>query len=290
MEIDGVSPPIVDSQLWHRVQDILADPERSSVRPAVREYVLRGRARCGVCGASMVGQTLRSHGEQYPYYRCRHLYDKGTSRACASRYVRADDLEEQVWRIVQEVLSDPRIVLQEIEHQGSTEADPDDVERIQAELTSLEDRERRLVRLFTYGEINEDLVRDEGATIRRQRQVLLDRLDAMTPLTTQSLGRVTLESVGRACERVAEKLRQADGGLRQLALEALQITVTATRTEATVAGILPLDDPTFPTGEHSPVPGCAGTARGGGHRARRTAEPPRSVAPAPARSTRSWAA
>ena len=283
MEIDGVSPPIVDSQLWHRIQDILADPDRPSVRPTVREYVLRGRARCGVCGAPMIGQTLKARGVQYPYYRCRHLYDKGTSRACSSRYVRADDLEEQVWSAVLDVLSDPQTVLQELGHQEAVEADPNEAERIQTELASLEARERRLVRLFSYGEVDEALVREEGAAIRRQKQVLLDRLDTIAPRRMQPSGAVTLEHLARVCERVAERLRCADSDLRRLALEALQVTVTATRTEAAVTGIIPLDDAAFLTGEHSPAPGCAGTARGGGRRARRTAGPPRSGAPTPAR-------
>jgi hypothetical protein len=40
-------------------------------------------------------------------------------------------------------------------------------------------------------------------------------------------------------------LDQADDAKRQLALEALQISVVATREQATVSGVIPLDVPEF---------------------------------------------
>ena len=70
----GASPQIVDGVLWQRVQDILTDPERTRRSPTLaRTYELRGRTKCGVCCASMVGQTLKVKGKSYPYYRCRFV-------------------------------------------------------------------------------------------------------------------------------------------------------------------------------------------------------------------------
>ncbi len=52
VEIVGASPRIVDVALWRRVQAIIADPERTKRAPTpARTYELRGRMKCGVCGA-----------------------------------------------------------------------------------------------------------------------------------------------------------------------------------------------------------------------------------------------
>ena len=94
--VEGSTPRIIDEALWQRVQEILNDPERTRRRPTHRHYALRGRLKCGICGSAMVGQTLTVSTKPYQYYRCRHVYDKNTSRTCTARYVDGSRLEEAV--------------------------------------------------------------------------------------------------------------------------------------------------------------------------------------------------
>ena len=47
----------------------------------------------------MVGQTLTVSAKPYQYYRCRHVYDKNTSRTCTARYVDGPRLEEAIWAL-----------------------------------------------------------------------------------------------------------------------------------------------------------------------------------------------
>src|SRR5262249_31203828 len=47
--VEGASPSIVDEALWRRVQNILADPERTRHPRANAFYLLRGRSKCGLC-------------------------------------------------------------------------------------------------------------------------------------------------------------------------------------------------------------------------------------------------
>jgi site-specific DNA recombinase len=173
IEIVGASPQIVDEALWQRVQQIMTDPERIRKSPTpARTYELRGRTKCGVCGASMVGQTLKVKGKPYPYYRCRFAYDKLSGQRCAGRYVRALDLEDGIWQEVTEVLSRPSVVYGEYEQArttGQQDTHSEERERMEREVTSLKDREKRLVRLYTFGEIDDDTVRSEGHELRRRR-------------------------------------------------------------------------------------------------------------------------
>lgn len=121
IEVNGLSPRIVPQNVWERVQQILQDPERINRRPTPRFYVLTGRARCGICGSGMVGQTLTVKGSPYRYYRCRHVYDKNTNGSCTARYIRGEALEQAVWGEVKRVLAAPAIVLQEWQHAHDAE-------------------------------------------------------------------------------------------------------------------------------------------------------------------------
>ena len=51
--------------------------------------------------------------------------------------------------------------------------------------------------------------------------------------------------LARVCRAVGRWLDEADDEKKRLALEALQISVIATRERATVSGMLPLDLPEF---------------------------------------------
>jgi site-specific DNA recombinase len=166
VEIVGASPRIVDEALWRRVQRNVTDAERTRRAPTpARTYELRGRMTCGVCGASMVGQTLKVKGKPHPYYRCRFACDRLSGRPCSGRYVRALDLEEGVWREVTAVLSRPSVVLAEYECARAADPRPDQAEerdRLEREIAGPRDGEKRLVRLYTFGEIDDDTVRSAG--------------------------------------------------------------------------------------------------------------------------------
>lgn len=242
INIEGASPRIVDQALWDRVQEIITDPERTKVRPQTNHYELRGRARCAVCGAAMVGQTLRSNGYSYRYYRCRHLYDKNTKYSCAARYVGADKLETGVWREIVRVLTDPNIVLAELNRHQDDVTDTGEAERVEAELAKVDEQMRRLLRMYTTGDFGEELVREQAASLRAQKVILEDALRAVRkPVASQSLPKTVYD----LCQSIAAWLENASPEHRLLALEALEAQVTAARTHANLVGVLPIEAPEF---------------------------------------------
>ena len=242
IEIPGATPPIIDDELWQRVQAILNDPERTKLRSTPnREYLLRGRLRCGVCQSAMVGQTLAPKAKAYSYYRCRHAYARNTGHRCDSRYIRADALEQEIWMEVRRVLTEPEVVLREQQGPGDTGNPGKEVERLQSELASLGEREERLVRLFGYDEVDSEVVRAEFRDIQRQREVLSNELAALTNPRSCPRTSMNAPSVERAA--VAAHLDGAGSDEQQLVLEAMRLNVEATREEVTIEGILPLEPP-----------------------------------------------
>jgi len=176
----------------------------------------------------MVGQILTANGRPYRYYRCRHVYDKNTKRSCTARYVRGDKLESAVWEEVGRALSDPGVVLQELENQAEAQVDLKEIARVESEIALLAEREERLVKLYTLGTISEQIVQKQSEEICRERAGLNQRLNNL----------------------------QRRGGFNT---QALQVSVEATASTATLTGILPLKAPEFIKDEQSYPCSCNGS-------------------------------
>lgn len=251
IEVPDASPRIIDQQLWERVQQIITDPERPRRRPQGRFYLLSARARCALCGSAMVGQTLTVRGAPFWYYRCRHAYDKNTGYTCSARYVRGPELERAVWAEIRRVLADPLIVVRELEVQRRQAVDTAEVTRLEDQATALREREKRLVRLYGLGDVDEAVAREELMTVRRQRTVIEERLrELQRPNLLASAG-INEGMLAQTCAAVGAWLDRAGEQERVLALEALQVVVEAAHNAATVTGVLPAEPPTFICGEAS---------------------------------------
>jgi site-specific DNA recombinase len=241
IEIPDASPRIIDDALWDRVQQIMNDPERVARRPKVRhEYPLRGRVKCSLCGSAMVGQTMTNRGHIYHYYVCRSAFSRRSDRTCEGRNVRSDRLEPAIWREIRAKLTTPEIILQEL-RRGQPEPDREEVERLESRIARLTEGERRLVRLYTSGEIDEAMFQSENAEMKQQRKILEDRLLELRPSAPRRPAVPDADLVERACEAVGRFLDNAGPEDRALALEALQIAVRATPTKGEIRGIVPFD-------------------------------------------------
>ena len=62
---------------------------------------------------------------------------------------------------------------------------------------------------------------------------------------------IDADGLRRVCAGVANWVDQADDKDRRLALEALQVSISATKEAATMSGVLPTDTPGFITDEQS---------------------------------------
>jgi hypothetical protein len=159
--------------------------------------------------------------------------------------VRGNDLEEAVLGEINRVLNNPRIELQELERHVDQKVDQDVISRLEEELINLTKREKRLVRLYTLGTVDEEAIRKESEDISLERGLLQQELNSVQRSESIVGRNIDQQLMDRACTAVAQWLEQADEGDRMLTLEALQITVKATRKSAVVSGILPLDVPEF---------------------------------------------
>ncbi len=244
IEIPGATPAIIDDEVWARVQAILNDPERTSRRPvAKRRYALRGRLRCGICQSAMVGQTLSPKGKSYAYYRCRHAYTKSTSRACTARYIPAEALEQEIRDALRKVLTAPEVVLRELRRPDDSPDSREAIQRLESELATLKTREERLVSLFGYGEVDSTVVRAQLREVQARRQVLGAELETLARPVSAIAARVDEADLRQVCATIAARLDAAGPEQYERVMEAVQLSVEATRDEVTIEGMLPTEPP-----------------------------------------------
>jgi site-specific DNA recombinase len=251
IEVKGASPRIVEDDIWRRVQVVLNDPERAQKGKSGRFYPLRGRTKCGLCDSAMVGQTLMVKGKAYRYYRCRHAYDRNTGRECSARYVRGDRLESAIWREVKRVLSNPLLVKQELQKQERLVAPVDQIAELNGALAKLDDREARLVRLYSMGSVSVEAIDNQTREIANEREVIEIQIASIQPVSLTEIDSVNTADLSRVCSLVNRWLDGASDEDRVLALDALQVSVKARKDGAELNGVIPIDPPSFIESAHT---------------------------------------
>ncbi|MDA0353823.1 MAG: recombinase family protein, partial [Chloroflexi bacterium] len=241
IEVEGATPPIVPQALFERVRVRLADPERAARTSRSHRYALSGRLRCAECGAAMVGHAV--NGGRYLYYRCPRGSSGPGATACGSRYVRTERLEAAVKAALAEALSSPERLLDEARQLAAQEVPEDSrLDTVLAELNEVEARQRRLVQLFTRGDLPEDMLSAESKVLAERRGVLEARrraIDVPPPAPTLDLARIARD-LPRALRFIRVWIEESDGADFDLVLRALSAQIVASSEAIEVRGEVPL--------------------------------------------------
>lgn len=139
-------PSIVSPELWYKVNQRRVTGRESSPKSSKdpTAFLLRGGyAICGICSGKMHGIT-RHKSSRAPEYQC------GRNRArtvpCKGTLIPSATLDEAVWDVVKQVLSDPSVLQEWLDHLVSPESRPDatsvrdSVDRLEAELDKVATR------------------------------------------------------------------------------------------------------------------------------------------------------
>ena len=93
-DYDNVYPPIIDVELFQRVQSRL-EQNQLGRNCIYTDFLLRGKVYCGYCGHRINGESGTSHnGNKYFFYKC--SWRKKGKGNCTKQIVRKDDLENIV--------------------------------------------------------------------------------------------------------------------------------------------------------------------------------------------------
>ena len=148
-EVPGCAEALIDAETFQTVQQRLKEVARApAAAKAIIAYQLQGKARCGLCGANMVGDSGTGRNDKvYHYYAC--AARKKTKGACLKANEKKGFLE---WYVVEQtieyVLSPKRVdliaraVVKQYDKEFSNRAVADlerSVARVEADLNKLVD-------------------------------------------------------------------------------------------------------------------------------------------------------
>ncbi|NQW22473.1 MAG: recombinase family protein [SAR202 cluster bacterium] len=241
IRLENFSPGIVDTKTFHLVQRQLTLPKPQQ-NLSKTPYLLTGFITCGLCGGHVVGAQLN---RRYRYYRCRATAPTSVKPAsCRARYIRAEAVESIVWDKVMQVLDHPKIVLDELRKQSDGSKGDLSVElsRLRAEIRRCQDLEGRLVKLYMYGEIDDDYIRVHSGPIKLLRERYQGELQNLSNLRTQQIEAETAEAdIEAYCKRIKKNLTRLDHDGKRSAFAVLNVSAVATHDQVVVKGIVPSD-------------------------------------------------
>ncbi len=181
--VEEAWPSIVDPITFQEVRSAMhrRSPLSSHPRREASRFLLSGLARCGHCGAALIGHGAKSG--RFLYYVCGTTYRKG-SEVCAGRFVPKDKLEASVTEKLKDCILSPgnmkalvRMVNEELDSEGAEAKER--LKSIDRQISETDSRLGRLYDALEGGRLHLDDLAPRIIELRRRRDALLeDRRDA----------------------------------------------------------------------------------------------------------------
>ena len=182
--IDVAVPPLVDVDLFHRVQRRLAENRRFARRRMKRDgiFLLKGLLKCGLCGHAYIGETRVDpprNGREYAYHfylcsmRMAHL-SNGIRRRCPNDRLRVAGVNETVWVTVRDLLLNSDTLAREltawVEKATATPVESDDrLKKAQNRLHELVRQRDRLTDAYQIAALSLDTFRARMSALEESR-------------------------------------------------------------------------------------------------------------------------
>ncbi len=146
--------PIIDRDIWDRVQVKLRRNAKASPRNTSHPYLLRGKVVCGICESPCYGSVSRSTLR----YQCGNRHRMFPQpKTCSARSVSASTLDSTIWQSLCQALAHPdRLVseLRKVQEEKTAIGDfrQEEFNRLKRELEKKKKAEERLLEVYKYDE------------------------------------------------------------------------------------------------------------------------------------------
>jgi len=248
IELDGATPAIVSEELWDLAQARLDRNKELAYRNAKREYLLRSYLFCNNCGRRYIGGTRRNktkNGLNYHrFYHCSKSAKRVFINPCRNRTWSADKIEQIVWGQVEQVLSNPEVVLTGLEaiknESGKANEHLRQLEIVKTKLKHMEKEKDRTWKAYRITG-DEEKFKVEIEEIMSSVEELNKRHEELEKhIDSAKQAEVNIESIKQACEMVRSNLGTLTFEDRREALETLNVRVWIDKDSLKLEGTLPI--------------------------------------------------
>jgi site-specific DNA recombinase len=235
-------PPIVTEDVWQRAQERLEMNRKFASRNNKRHfYLLRSLLVCGICGRTLAGRT--SNGRVY--YSCtnrgKHRDPDVPPHACS---IAGRIVEALVWEAACELLRNPNLLADAWQTQCETDdVDPDEADRLQSHLRTLNRQWTRLLDAFQDELIDKDELARRKARLDAERQTLAQRLDQLHRQARRKQAKAQmLEDFAAFCQKIEASLADPTPEVQQEVIRLLIDHIVVEKDVITIKHIIPTDD------------------------------------------------
>jgi len=263
IEIPGATPHIITPDLFDATQEQLKVNQAKASRNNTRhQYLLRSHIECRRCGQSYSGGTSISlqPGKRY-VQRCYRCMGKRKVcvpiNRCQNKSWSANKLEPLVWARLQAYLSQPDLIVSELEKQrndaselGVFESQLQDVER---QLKTIDREQHQLLQWALKG-FPESQVEAENRRLNRARETLTAQQSQLeTHIKVSQDAVISIPNLESFIERMQSHIAILDFEGKRQVLDMLNITVWLDGENVEITGVLPIADDVIVHTE-SPLP------------------------------------
>ena len=240
--VDGHHEPIIEQELWDRVQVIIANKSGKPSRIYDGEYPLTGILKCPVCGAGMVlsrtTNTLKDGSKnRIAYYACGNWKSKGTT-VCHSNAVRVEYANRYVYEKIEKLLCDDRFLKsvlkklneEQVQKQGHAK---NEIVHMEKKLDTLMKRRKKIFEMLEDEVINLDEFVERKKQLAQEEEQVKDELEyAQNIVLEAERGEISYELIKQVLENFSKVLSgNIDRSLRKQLLHMLvkEITIDKSR-------------------------------------------------------------
>ena len=170
---DGLHPPLIDTETFERVQEVLKAHALSGDRSHKHEHYLKGSVFCGQCGSRLLYMPVKGNGGSYVYFGCQHRRLRAT---CGARYLPVEEVEQAVERYYQRravgftpaAQERVRVAVGRYAERKLVTAEKES-ERAARRLEALQQEQQRLLQLSYQDLVDVDVLAAEQARIKHER-------------------------------------------------------------------------------------------------------------------------
>jgi site-specific DNA recombinase len=225
-EVQGRHEPLIDDDLFDRVQDLLESRSTAGERRREHPHYLKGSLFCGRCKRAGITQrlivqhTVNSRGSEYTYFFCRNKQN-GSCEAPHINVALIEDAVENHYATIrfsaQFVATVRAEVARAIDEQEASERLLH--KQLTTELKALDTREENLIELAADSTIGQEKIKTKLRDIARQRRRLTERLTTTTENLSDSAR--LIEAALTLLENPQELYRRCDEQQRRMLNQAI---------------------------------------------------------------------
>lgn len=182
IRLEGIiKNPIVDEDLWERVQKLRKDAGKPKHRK--RKYLMTGKMRCGICGFTYCGsggKKKNKNGDVAAYYKCQGKVKN--KNGCINPSLNKDYYEKLIVDTITEtVLTDNAIekiaidVIKQLEKERKAPQVP--TAKLKKQLDKVKDKQSRLMELYLNGDMERKTLDEKNAALKEERKHIEEQIE-----------------------------------------------------------------------------------------------------------------